>query len=158
MSKLLIIPLLFLNGLSLFGQIEIETNYLDANNWILMNKISVRQFVNELIRPTDQPDNPSKHKYVLQTVGQQDANWITKEDVKFLIKLMDSKEDAKCIMQIKSSYMPTVEKPTLGDQVILLINAYRQKLNFPYELTLCGDFGGKERSEIKRWWKKDKSK
>lgn len=54
--------------------------------------------------------------------------------------------------------MPIGVVPTLGDQVILLINAYRNKLEFPYALTLCGDYGDSARTELRDWWEKERKK
>lgn len=140
------------------GQTKVEKDYLDSNNWVQMDKISVRQFVEELRIPAKKPEYPKNIIYILHTVGQRDTNWVSINDIEYLITLIDSKEEAKCIMRVISSYMPLEEKPTLGDQIILLINAYRNKLKFPYGLTLCGDFRDKERAEIKDWWEKEKNK
>ena len=141
-----------------FGQTKNEKDYIDSNNWVQVGKISVRQFVEELRIPTEKPEYPKNIIYILNTVGQRDTNWISFNDIEYLMTLIDSKEEAKCIMRVISSYMPLEEKPTLGDQIILLINAYRKKLEFPYGLTLCGDFGNKERAEIRDWWAKEKIK
>tara|TARA_B100001109_G_scaffold255538_1_gene259109 strand:- start:4408 stop:4800 length:393 start_codon:yes stop_codon:yes gene_type:complete len=121
-----------------------------------MNKISVRQFVEELRIPAEKPEYPKNIIYILITVGQRDTNWISFRDIEYLMTLIDSKEKAKCIKRVISSYIPFEEKPTLGDQIILLINAYRKKLEFPNGLTLCGDFGDNQRAEIKDWWEEVK--
>ncbi len=141
-----------------FGQTKDEKDYLDSNNWIQMDKISVRQFVEELRTPAEKPEYPKNIINILHTVGQRDTNWISIHDIEYLMTLIDSEEEAKCIMRVISSYVPLEEKPTLGDQIILLINAYRKKMAFPYRLTLCGDFGDNERAEIKDWWEKEKIK
>ena len=144
--------------LTSFGQIEESANYLDSNKWVLMDKITVRQFINELKIPTDKPDYPQNIVYILHTVGQQDTNWISEDDIEYLMTLIDSKQEAKCIMRDISSYKPLEEKPILGDQVILLIYAYRKKLKFPYGLTMCGEFVGSDRTELREWWENEKKK
>ena len=158
MRTITTILLTVLLQLTSYGQTEAEANYLDSNNWVHMDKISVRQFVNELRIPAEKPDYPINILYILHTIEQQDTNWISINDVAYLMTLIDSKEEAKCIMRVISSYLPIEEKPTLGDQVILLINAYRKKLKFPYGLTMCGEFGGTETTEIREWWEKEKKK
>ena len=150
--------MIFFIGFCSYGQTEIEKDYLDTNNFVQMNKISVRQFVNELRIPKKKPHYPLNIIYILHTVGKQDTNWITKEDVEYLMTFIDSNEEAKCIMRVVSSDLPFHERPILGDQVILLINAYRRKLEFPYGFTLCGDFRDNERTELKEWWQNEKIK
>lgn len=123
-----------------------------------MDKITVRQFVNELKIPKEKPEHPQNIIYILHTIGVQDTTWITEEDVEYLMTLIHSKQEAKCIMRVISSNKPLEDKPILGDQVIMLINAYRKNLQFPYGLTMCGEFGDSERTELREWWENEKMK
>ena len=89
--------------------------------------------------------------------GNADSNWIKKSDVEFLMSLIDSKQDAKCIFNINASFVPK-GRSTIGDHAIRLIEVYKSKKEFPDEFLICPKYNRKKRKEIKKWWllKKDK--
>ncbi len=155
MKKITLLPFVLIITFSACSQTEQIKNYYDKNNFLMMNKITVREFVEELRVPDDKQENQISRFHIISINGRQDSTWINKEDVEYLMTLIDSKEQANCIMSIVSSYFPS-EKTTLGDQVFFLIKAYREKLEFPYRLTFCGEFEESERNEILEWWETEK--
>lgn len=150
MKSLITISLLLIAS-NYYAQNNKDVDYINNYGWIVMEKISVREFVEEL--KINEKDSTKLN--LLSTVGEQNSNWITKEDVSFLITLIDSKKKAKCLKQSISSYIPFDKKTTLGDQAILLIEVYRNQHIFPNKLTHCGIYDDEKRAEIKKWWKEE---
>lgn len=89
--------------------------------------------------------------YVLLVGGTADSNWIKKSDVAFLMSLIDSKQDAKCIFNLDASLVPK-DKSTIGDHAIRLIEVYKSKKEFPDEFLICPKYNRKKRKELKKWW------
>jgi len=151
---LLILVILVLSLDSFSQPDKKEPSNLNTNEIIWIEHITVSEFVEEL--------RISKHRYsnhsILTVAGQQDTNWITKDDIEFLMTLIDSQERAKCIVMVISSYLPSHNHHTLGDQVLELINAYRYKEVFPSHATHCCDSDVTLKESIKKWWEVERRK
>lgn len=135
---------------TLTAQGQSENTKEEYATWVKMDEVSVKDFVEALKVEDRKPNVPE----VLTVMGQADPDWVKKEDIGYLMSLIDSKHDAKCVMRMISSNMGSGQRPTLGDQVILLIESYRNKKAFPEGLTVCGDFDEAKREELREWWEK----
>ena len=135
------IALSFISAFSSKGQ--------DSYGIIRMDQISVKEFIQEL-RIIERKENQD---YIAHTGRQADSTWITKQDIEFLMTLIDSKDDAKCIKRVISSYWPSNERTTIGDQAISLIQCYRNGLIFPDTPIICSKFDESTRQSLRLWWK-----
>lgn len=115
--------------------------------------ITVIEFIEALIVNERKKNEIS----VLLVRGTADSNWIKKSDVEFLMSLIDSKQDAKCIFNINASLVPK-GRSTIGDHAIRLIEVYKSKKEFPDEFLICPKYDRKKRKEIKKWWLLEKEK
>lgn len=149
-----VVKIFFLS--SLYSQ-NASSNYDSLKNDAQVNigDITVIEFIESLIENERNKNEIS----VLLVHGTVDSNWIKKSDVEFLMNLIDSKQDAKCIFNISASLVPK-GKSTIGDHAIRLIEVYKSKNKFPDEFLICPKYDRKKRKEIKKWWlleKKSKS-
>ncbi|WP_308993439.1 hypothetical protein QLS71_011710 [Mariniflexile litorale] len=136
---------------AIINDFEIAENeyqkYTQENGWIRMSEITVKEFITELKFGNDNELN------ILSTIGQTDKNWITNSDLKFLISQIESKEKAKCVNRVISSFIPDPKNMTIGDQVISIIEAYRKNEPYPNELYICESYDKEKVNEILEWWK-----
>ena len=140
----------FLIALSIFSTLSSKGQ--DSPGIIKMDQIRVKEFIQEL-RIIERKEN---HDYIAHTSGQADSTWITKEDIEFLMTLINSKDDAKCIKRVLSSYWPKNERTTIGDHAISLIECYRNKLKFPDAPIICSTYEESTKQKLKLWWEKMK--
>lgn len=125
-----------------------NTKYYDKNKWIRFDSISVMEFVELLPVKIVAPN----YFYIINTVGQADSAWITKEDIPKLIKLIDSEQPAYCVMRVISSHLPVGEESTIGGQVMNLIDSYRLNKPYPFFSTDCSKTDKDRQKEILDWW------
>ena len=111
-----------------------------------MTDISVKEFVSEL-------ESLNSDDFILSTIDQSPKGWIKKADVSYLMTKIDSKLKSKCIKMEISSYIDAPNEITVGDQVISLIQSFRNGERFPDELNICKIYSEEDRNEIKEWWK-----
>ena len=126
-----------------------ETSSNRASSYVNINEISVIEFVEILKDNPSNPDSNSLHNIIMAR-GFQDTNWITTQDIKYLAKLVDSEARSKCIMSGLSNTFPR-EKTTLGNQILFLLYAYRNKLRYPYEQNHCGSMDKVRKDELIKW-------
>ena len=129
---------------------EFFENYANIDNRTIMSNISVRDFVNEL--KADTTDNDKLD--ILITQEQTNSNWINDNDLEYLISKINSKEKAKCIMGIFSSNIPNSKEMTIGNQIISIIESYRNKEPYPREDCECKIYSQNKIDEILAWWRK----
>ncbi|MFD0843577.1 hypothetical protein ACFQ1F_08550, partial [Flaviramulus multivorans] len=122
----------------------------DINDRPMMSDITVRDFVNELKADTTDKDKLD----ILQTRGKTNINWINENDLEYLISKINSKEKAKCVMGISSSNIPDSKGMTIGNQIISIIESYRNKEPYPREDCECKIYSQNKVDEILAWWKK----
>tara|TARA_R110002050_G_scaffold56650_2_gene127460 strand:+ start:795 stop:1280 length:486 start_codon:yes stop_codon:yes gene_type:complete len=141
-----------------YGQLK---DYHDDMGIVLMKKISLRQFIDELKISKGEIDEEAEFKHEnkilihrLHTSGQQDSSWISDNDLEYLMTLIDSEDPAKCIIRSISSNKTQPQRTTLGDQAILLLYAYKERLSFPHEFNICGENAKFYKSDIIDWWRK----
>ena len=137
----------------------INDNYEDAEkeyfkyyfrkNKTNMSKISVRGFVNKLKANTKDNDKLD----LLVTIGQTDNSWISDNDLEFLVSKINSKVKAKCINRLISSLIPDSKNMTLGNQIISIIESYRNNETYPNEICVCKTYDQNKVKEILAWWK-----
>ena len=84
-------------------------------------------------------------------------NWVKFEDINELIKLIDSKEKCKCLVNPLSSYLPTNEKANIGGFAVLLINSFKNNTKIDIGLYNCTETSKNEIREIKKWWNENKT-
>ncbi|MEQ8873440.1 MAG: hypothetical protein RID05_09215 [Cytophagales bacterium] len=161
--KIVYITLLYFSiTLSCFGQTKMD--FYDKNGSVLMDKITVRQFIEELKITKEKIDTESEIKndlggilvHRLHTNGQQDTNWISHDDLDFLSTLIDSDKPAKCVIRDISSNLLHTQKTTLGNQVILILYSCMQKLNYPYKFNICGETAQLYKKDVVKWLRKRK--
>ena len=143
MRKTTIILILVLSNILTYGQV----NY-DSIHSFDFNKKTVLDYVK--ILPIKDTNEMKSH--IIITLGIAGYGWIKDSDLDTLIKLIDSKDKANCVVQAISSSMPTNEESTLGGQIMNLIDAYRFKKEYPYFLTDCSKNDEKRKYEILKWW------
>lgn len=151
MKKLLSILIVLSIAKIGLGQVDKRPSYLDSNGIVDFKVITVKEFMKELI-VNKREENTI---YTLNYNHPADTNWITKEDIKYLMNFIYSKQDAKCIMNISASLLGKGSS-TIGDQAIRLIEAYRNKENFPNEMLICSKYNDNKKNEIEKWWNIEK--
>lgn len=136
------------------------------SKYINMDSITVREFV-EKLRYVDTPESVASEKTIknslilngLFTVNKAPKNWLSYEDVEFLISLISSEERAKCVIQTISSELPgSDEHSTLGGQVMNIIDSFRLNKPYPYLLSDCSITESGRAEEIMLWWNQYKKK
>jgi hypothetical protein len=101
-------------------------------------------FLQELQEHPDQP----------VTLLEVPVDWIQKEDIGELMKIIDSKEPAAPVVAAISSYYPFEERSTVGNEALFLIEGYRQ---WNYPPGLCSVYGFQPNaSEVRLWWEATK--
>lgn len=78
-------------------------------------------------------------------------NWVTKDDVEYLISFVKSEEKIACLNSMVSSLWPT-ECSTLGGQAMDLIDAFRFKTKYLKCLYSCTKTDLTRADEIIKWW------
>jgi len=122
--------------------------YISKKIKIKMNEISVREFVSQLKANTKDEDELD----LLVTFGLADSTWVKEDDLSFLISKIKSKEKAKCIFRSISSNIPDSKNMTIGNQIISIIEAYRNNESYPNEMCICRTYGQNKINEILIWW------
>lgn len=122
----------------------------DINDRPMMSNISVRDFVNELKADTADKDQLD----LLQVIGKTKINWINENDLKYLFSKINSTEKAKCVMGITTSNIPDSRGMTIGNQIISIIESYRNKEPYPREDCECKIYSQNKTDEVLMWWKK----
>gem|GEM_PF-2929918 len=143
---------------------QVANNFYDESGSVIMDKITVRQFIEELRISKEDIERESEIErefggiliHRLHTNGQQDTNWISELDVRYLMTLIDSKEPAKCVIRDISSNLKQPQKTTMGNQVILILHSYKEKLNYPHGFNICGENALSYKKEIVKWFNKRK--
>ena len=131
----------------------IERDYWDCsqkNGFVTMSKLTVKQLLAEL----EVKKGQKKELNILTTIGQTEPDWLTDNDLKYLISQIKSEQPAKCINRMVSSFIPDSKNMTIGNQVISIIEAYRKKESYPNELYICEIFDKCKVNEILEWYKK----
>ena len=78
------------------------------------------------------------------------AGWITAPDVRLLIQQIDSPDPAAPVVSPVSSYWPTNESSTIGNEALFLIEGYRAGR---YPPALCSVYYFRpNRTEVRSWW------
>ncbi len=129
-----------------------QKSYKNENGWIIMSKISVLDFLKEL----KAEDTMDTELNVLTTMGQSGENWITESELEFLVSQIESKEKAKCVTRVISSFIPDSKNMTIGNHAISIIEVYRKKEAYPNELYICSSYDDHKVVELKDWWKSKK--
>ena len=113
-----------------------------------MSQINVRQLLAALVIESKSENDLN----VLSTVGKAEPDWLDKDDLEFLVSLIESPQKCNCINRVISSYIPDSKNMTVGNQAISIIEAYRNQEAFPNELVICRLYNREKVVEIKKWW------
>lgn len=127
-------------------------SFFNTYHFINFDSISVSEFVRLLPLRKIAP----KQINIITTVGRADINWIRKNDIKRIIKLVNSEQPAYCIVRALSSRLPIKEESTVGGQVMNIIDSYRNKEQYPSFLTNCSKTDKERQQEILKWWEEYK--
>jgi len=77
-------------------------------------------------------------------------DWITLHDAELLMKVIDSKEPAAPVVSPLSSYWPSNQTSTVGNEALFLLEGYRTG---DYPPGLCSlNYFRPERAEVRGWW------
>lgn len=140
---ILILLLLGFNSCHISSDVDTPKNYK-----VDMTKISVTEFVLALLIDERQENRVR----ILSTIGQTDAQWLDLADLEFLMSKIESTEKAKCVIRSISSKIEFADDLTIGDQVISIITAYRNKEKYPNQLVICKKHNSRKIAELKKWW------
>lgn len=131
------------------NKINSQYAYRNESNWVVMDSTSVRQLINSL-------RNSKQGRYIINsitTVGQVDSSWINKDDLEYLISLIDSKEKSACIVQSISSQRASWDDiSTIGAQVTQILKCYINGDLYPNALNYCPSENEELKKEILKWW------
>ena len=127
-------------------------DYTQKNGFLTMSDINVNQLLTKLEVKNEQKNELN----ILTTIGQTESDWLTDNDLEYLISKIQSDQPAKCINRMISSFIPDSKNMTIGNQVISIIEAYRKKEPYPNELYICEVFDKNKVREILEWWKEKK--
>ena len=130
---------------------EKALEHYNLNEWIRLDSISIEEFVNLLPIQNYSPNTT----YILTTVGSSNDDWIGEEEIKYLMKYINSEQPAHCVMQTISSDLPIGETSTVGGQIQNIIFSYIENESYPNGLTLC-DSSNHFRIQIIEEWIKNK--
>ena len=111
--------------------------------------ISVTDFLKYLRLDTKSPIE----RKILLISGHSKTNWITLNDIHYLMPLIASKEKAKCVWTEVSSIHRHYDNSTIGGQVMNLIDSYRLNKQYPFFLQDCSTTDTSRIAEITEWWK-----
>jgi hypothetical protein len=125
-------------------EIYSDSSFIDFN----FNSLMVADFIN-YIRLNNKSSSESK---ILTIKGQSKSNWITLNDIHFLMPMINSNEKAKCIWTEISSVHPSYSISTIGGQVMNLIDSYRFAKHYPFFLQDCSSTDKKRIDDITKWW------
>lgn len=122
-----------------------------------MDKVTVREFIKDLPIKFSQLNGLSATEYkntmsLYMVKKQTAADWMTKDDISYLMTLINSEQPSHCVMHFLSSHLPIGEKSTVGGQVMNIIDAYRFNKPYPNFLTSCARTDKKRQQEILSWW------
>ena len=90
----------------------------------------------------------------LAVVTMEDSfpnNWLTKNDIDTLIKLVNSKEKCNCFINPLSSYIPS-DNANVGGYAIRFIEAYKEKRKVSFGLYACPKVDKVEANKLIQWW------
>ena len=90
--------------------------------------------------------DPTRPVLVLNTP----PNWITLKDVELMMQVIDSSEPAAPVVSPLSSYWPSNETSTVGNEALFLIEGYRTG-HYPPGLSSIYYFRP-DRAEVRAWW------
>jgi hypothetical protein len=121
-----------------------DSSFIDFN----VNSLMVADFI-KYIRLNDKSSYESK---ILTIKGQAKSGWITLNDILFLMPLIHSKEEAKCIWTEISSVHPHYSFSTIGGQAMNLIDSYRFAKHYPFFLQDCSSNDKNRVDDITKWW------
>lgn len=119
------------------------------NGDVLMDKVTLKAFISEL----ELKERKKNYIYLVKTTGNASPAWLKKSDIAYLMTLIDSKQDSKCVMSSLAAYAG-IGGSTIGDQAIMILEYYRNKADYPGVNLICADYDEKKRKEVKKWWLK----
>lgn len=84
-------------------------------------------------------------------------NWIKREDIDSLIKLVNAKEKCNCFKNPLSSHIPN-DSADIGGYAVALIASFKQKEKVSFGPYACPKTNKKEADELIQWWTTEKTK
>ena len=135
--RILFIAALFISTLS-YGQ-KSDSSWIDLR---AIKPLSILQLVKGEI----------KNLNFITVINDIPDNWVTKNDLDSLMKLISSKEKCKCAVSVFYSYLPTTESSDLGGYAILLIKSFKEKKKSNIGLHICPKTNDDEVDILNKWW------
>jgi len=137
-----------------FGQENKDAN--EPVSQVNLYKTTALEFIQFLAIKDGSKTESNQLTYPIPVV-EVEVGWIKDSDIDSLILLIDSKEPARCIMTMRSSYWPN-ESSTIGGHAMNMIDAFRFKRVYPYSMTECPKNNETRKKEILNWYKTYKKK
>ena len=78
-------------------------------------------------------------------------NWVKKEDIDTLIKLVNSREKCRCFLNPLSSHIP-FDSAEIGGYAARLIESYKEKKKLSFGLYACPKVDWIEADKLVNWW------
>ncbi len=86
-------------------------------------------------------------------IGEFPNNWVKKEHIASLIKLLGSKEKCGCFLNPLSSYIPTDDYAEKGGYAGVFVKAFKENKKVNLGLYSCPKVDEKLNIELINWWK-----
>ena len=97
-------------------------------------------------------DFKDKKRINVFVLSASPTNWVRKEHIDWLMKLIDKTDSTRSIMNSSSSYMSTDKYSSIGREAQNLIDCFRYKSNYPNFLNSFGPPDKLKVKELRDWW------
>jgi len=121
---------------------------LNHDTSINLNKTTPSQFLDILSNGFD-----SLSKMNFLTTGDFAKNWVSLEDLNYLMKLIHSTEKCLCVVKVWSSFEPFANYSKIGGQAMNMVESYKNKVPYFPGLWTCAKNDSLRAAEIGKWWK-----
>jgi len=134
-------------------EFKLNDSMIDSNGFLKISEINVRELLSALVLENGQKADLN----IITTIGQTKTGWLDRKDLEFLVSKIESKQKAKCINRVISSFLPDSKNMTIGNQAISILETFRNNQPYPNELYVCETYGQEKIVEIKKWWNEYKN-
>lgn len=151
-TKLLVLIFVFLESnsqlvLKTKSQINLSINYEKVN----FSVTPPRELI-ELLKN----NKGNAHVNYFRYDNNAPDDWISHDDIVFLIPLIRSNDSCKCLISPLSSQMVHNPTSTIGGLALSMIDSYRYQTPFPKSFFNCPRVDLERVKDIENWWKEQK--
>lgn len=127
-----------------------DTTVFRGPYYVNFRNTSVAEYLERLKKPSTEEISVANN--LLSLVNSASATWIRREELAYLITLINSEEPAKCVVTTFASTLPLKDTATIGGHALDLIDAYRLEKEYPSSLANCPKIDPTRKEKIKKWW------